>query len=49
MQNYFKDMVVHFGFVIEGREDSELPECLFGNVQLNKLDYTQSRRVAKRS
>lgn len=32
--SYFKKILVTFGFVIEGRADDELPECLIGLVQL---------------
>ena len=32
-------MYINIGFTIEGREDSELPECLFGCVQLHKPNY----------
>ena len=30
-------MYMTIGFVIEGREDDELPECLFGCVGVNKM------------
>jgi hypothetical protein len=29
-------MYMQIGFVIEGRDNSELPECLFGCVAVNK-------------
>jgi hypothetical protein len=31
---YFKKVLVTFGFLIEGRSDDELPECLIGLMQL---------------
>jgi hypothetical protein len=33
-ENFFKKVLVTFGFVIEGRADDELPECLIGLMQL---------------
>jgi hypothetical protein len=33
-ESYFKKILVSFGFVIEGRADDELPECLIGLMQL---------------
>jgi hypothetical protein len=33
-ESYFKKILVTFGFVIEGRADDELPECLIGLMQL---------------
>jgi hypothetical protein len=33
-ESYFKKILVTFGFVIEGRTDDELPECLIGLMQL---------------
>lgn len=32
--NFFKKVLVTFGFVIEGRADDELPECVIGLMQL---------------
>ena len=32
--SYFKKVLVTFGFVIEGKTDDELPECLIGCMQL---------------
>jgi hypothetical protein len=31
---FFKKAIVTFGFLIEGRADDELPECLIGLTQL---------------
>ena len=33
-ESYFKKVLVTFGFLIEGRADDELPECLIGLMQL---------------
>jgi len=33
-ESYFKKILVSFGFVIEGKTDDELPECLIGCAQL---------------
>ena len=33
-EHFFKKVVVIFGFVIEGRADDELPECVLGLMQL---------------
>lgn len=33
-QNIFKNLVILFGFVIESRDDDELPECLIGLAEL---------------
>lgn len=33
-ESYFKKVLVTFGFLIEGRSDDELPECLIGLFQL---------------
>lgn len=34
----FADMRIDLGFTIEGVEEEELPECMMGNVCLNKID-----------
>jgi hypothetical protein len=39
-ENFFKKVLVTFGFVIEGRADDELPECLIGLMQLCYPDPT---------
>ena len=38
--SYFSKVLVTFGFVIEGREEDELPECLIGLMQLCYPDPT---------
>jgi hypothetical protein len=35
-------MYINVGYVIEGRDDEELPECLFGAAQLHKPDHDKS-------
>jgi len=37
-ENLFKKIVSTFGFVIEGRDEEELPECLIGVVQICDAD-----------
>ena len=36
-------MFMQIGFVIEGREDSELPECIFSCVAVNKPQEVLAR------
>ncbi|KAJ0392548.1 hypothetical protein P43SY_010008 [Pythium insidiosum] len=38
VSEHFKNMVVDFGFVLEGQEDQELPEQILGAVRLCKID-----------
>ncbi|GLE05126.1 hypothetical protein PINS_up014114 [Pythium insidiosum] len=38
VSDHFKNMVVDFGFVLEGQEDQELPEQILGAVRLCKID-----------
>lgn len=38
LQPKFPKMVLNVGFVIEGRDDSELPECMFGSARLMHMD-----------
>jgi hypothetical protein len=44
--NFFKKAVIAFGFVIEGRSDEELPECVLGTVQLCYPDASQQIQAA---
>jgi hypothetical protein len=39
-ENFFKKVLVTFGFCIEGRSDDELPECVIGTMQLCYPDPT---------
>jgi len=41
----FKEMIMRVGFVIEGQDDSELPECLLGNAELRGLDLDKSTEL----
>mmetsp|Transcript_9042 Transcript_9042/g.16424 ORF Transcript_9042/g.16424 Transcript_9042/m.16424 type:complete len:585 (+) Transcript_9042:185-1939(+) len=42
----FKEMIMRVGFVIEGQEDHELPECLLGNAELRGLDLDKSSELS---
>ena len=44
--NFFKKVLVTFGFVIEGRSDDELPECVIGLMQLCYPDPTYAIQAA---
>ena len=35
----FEDFILSIGFVLEGRAESELPECILGAFDLNHVDY----------
>lgn len=38
----FQDFILTIGFVIEGRDDTELPETLLAAVDLNHMDWTMA-------
>ena len=38
MKDKFKEMVIRCGFVIEGRDDDELPEVLLGCSNINGVN-----------
>ncbi|KAF0686207.1 Aste57867_21993 [Aphanomyces stellatus] len=44
--DHFGNMVVDFGFVLEGQEDDELPEQILGCVRLCKVDLKNAPRLA---
>ncbi len=46
VSDHFRNMVVDFGFVIEGQEDAELPEQMLGCVRLCKIDVRQALEIA---
>jgi len=38
----FQDFILTVGFVLEGRADSELPECMLAAFDLNHVDYNMA-------
>lgn len=42
VSTHFPNMVVDFGFVLEGQEDHELPEQVLGGVRLCKIDVLRA-------
>ncbi|GAB9462530.1 hypothetical protein Gpo141_00000019 [Globisporangium polare] len=46
VSEHFRNMVVDFGFVLEGQEDAELPEQILGCVRLCKIDVRQAALIA---
>ena len=38
----FQDFILTVGFVLEGRADSELPECMLASFDLNHVDYNMA-------
>ena len=34
----FSSMSFDFGFLIEGRDDLEMPECMLGSIFIDKID-----------
>jgi hypothetical protein len=46
VSEHFRNMVVDFGYVIEGQEDAELPEQMLGAVRLCKIDVRQALEIS---
>lgn len=46
VSEHFRNMVVDFGFVLEGQDDAELPEQILGSVRLCKIDVRQAALIA---
>ncbi|RQM26154.1 hypothetical protein B5M09_006995 [Aphanomyces astaci] len=44
--DHFGNMVVDFGFVLEGQDDDEVPEQILGCVRLCKVDLKNAPRLA---
>lgn len=44
--SYFKKVLVTFGFVIEGKSEDELPECILGCMQLCYPDPAHAIQAA---
>ena len=40
-----KLMTLHVGFTIEGRDDTELPECMLGVMTFNTRDWEPAVRI----
>lgn len=46
VSEHFRNMVVDFGYVIEGQEDQELPEQILGAVRLCKIDVRLAQELS---
>ncbi|TMW63843.1 hypothetical protein Poli38472_002784 [Pythium oligandrum] len=46
VSEHFKNMVVDFGFVLEGQDDHELPEQILGGVRLCKIDVSKAQEMS---
>jgi hypothetical protein len=46
VSEHFPNMIVDFGFVLEGQEDVELPERILGSVRLCRVDPNEAPVVA---
>ena len=42
VEGYTTSLVIDLGFVIEGTETEELPECVLGCVRLCRLDLSKT-------
>lgn len=46
VSTHARNMILDFGYVLEGQEDHELPEQILGSVRLCKVDVRQAPRLS---